>query len=117
MAAKKRRVVIPDRGDVVKLSFDPTVGHEQRGFRPAVVVSTKEFNKKTGMAWLIPVTNTARGSSFEVAISGEKEVLTGVVITHQIRAVDYRARQVQLQDKLTAEELAQVMLRVQVVVA
>jgi len=59
---------VPDRGDVVRISFDPQKGHEQAGFRPAVVLSPKAYNARVGMALLCPVTNQVKGYPFEVQI-------------------------------------------------
>jgi mRNA interferase MazF len=57
---------VPDRGDVVRISFDPQKGHEQAGFRPAVVLSPKSYNARLGMALLCPVTSQVKGYPFEV---------------------------------------------------
>ena len=54
-------VAAPEQGDLVKLNFNPTQGHEQRGYRPALVVSTTLFNEKTGFCWVVPVTSHQKG--------------------------------------------------------
>jgi len=51
---------IPEKGDFITLSFDPQSGHEQKGRRPALVISNFIFNKATGLAILCPITNTNR---------------------------------------------------------
>ena len=58
---------VPDRGDAVWLHFDPQSGHEQRGRRPALVLSPASYNGKVGLAILCPVTSRAKGYPFEVA--------------------------------------------------
>ena len=55
---------IPKKGDFISLSFDPQTGHEQKGRRPALVVSNDLFNKHTGLAIVCPVTNTTEDIHF-----------------------------------------------------
>ena len=82
----------PDKGDFITLTFDPQSGHEQRGRRPALVLSNQAFNHATGMAIVCPLTNTDRGISFHLPVS-ESTSLTGFVMVEQIKSVDYNARQ------------------------
>ncbi len=56
----------PDRGDVVWLNFAPQAGREQAGQRPALVLSPKEYNRKTGLAVMCPITSQVKGYPFEV---------------------------------------------------
>lgn len=82
---------IPRQGDLVALDFDPQSGHEQKGRRPALVVSKDAFNKGTGMAICCPITNTDRGVPFHVPISGRTS-LTGFVMCEQVKSLDFRSR-------------------------
>lgn len=82
---------VPSQGDFVVLNFDPQAGHEQKGRRPALVVSKTLFNRTTGMAICCPVTNTDRGIPFHVAIAGRSK-LTGFVMCEQVKSLDFRAR-------------------------
>jgi mRNA interferase MazF len=66
-------VKIPDRGDIIFISFDRTKGHEQAGSRPAFVVSPLAFNAKTKTLWACPITNTQRGWAFEVSLDGREQ--------------------------------------------
>ena len=59
---------IPSKGDYIAVTFDPQSGHEQRGRRPAVVVSNNLFNKHTGLAIVCPITNTRGDFPFHVAV-------------------------------------------------
>ncbi len=83
---------IPKRGDFIWISFDPQAGHEQMGNRPALVVSHEGFNQKMGFAFVCPISNTQRKNPFYVVIP-EGEVVTGVIMTDQMRSLDFRARQ------------------------
>ena len=82
---------LPRQGDLVALDFDPQSGHEQKGRRPALVVSKDAFNKATGLAICCPITNTDRGVPFHVSITG-RTALTGFVMCEQVKSLDFRAR-------------------------
>ena len=84
---------VPRKGDFVALTFDPQSGHEQRGRRPALVVSNDLFNKATGLCIACPVTNTRRDFPFHVAIPDDQAV-TGVVMVEQVKSIDYGSRSV-----------------------
>lgn len=83
---------IPKRGDFIRISFDPQAGHEQMGNRPALVVSHDGFNQKMGFAFVCPISNTQRKNPFYVVIP-EGEAVKGVIMTDQMRSLDFRARQ------------------------
>jgi mRNA interferase MazF len=89
---------VPKQGDFVAVSFDPQSGHEQKGRRPALVLSKTEFNRRTGFAMLCPVTNTFRNFPFHVSVpSGSK--LTGYIMVEQIKSIDYASRKAQFIEK------------------
>ncbi|HEX5043721.1 MAG TPA: endoribonuclease MazF [Candidatus Polarisedimenticolaceae bacterium] len=81
----------PARGDLVWLEFDPQVGSEQAGRRPALVLSPKEYNGKVGLALCCPITSHAKGYPFEVALP-ESLGIRGVVLCDQIKSLDWRGR-------------------------
>jgi len=84
---------VPRKGDFVALTLDPQSGHEQRGRRPALVVSNDLFNKHTGLCIACPVTNSRRDYPFHVTIPDDCDV-TGVVMVEQVKSIDFRARNV-----------------------
>jgi mRNA interferase MazF len=88
---KGRSTYAPDRGDLVRMSFDPQSGHEQSGWRPALVVSPHEYNRASSLALLCPVTSRAKGYPFEVALPAGLPI-TGVVLADQVRSLDWHAR-------------------------
>lgn len=57
---------VPKQGDFVILSFDPQSGHEQKGRRPALVISNTLFNKHTGLVMVCPITSTFRNFPFHI---------------------------------------------------
>ena len=111
-----REIYQPDRGDFVWLDFDPQAGTEQAGNRPALVLSTKDFNIATGLAIVCPVTNTSTGSNFEVPVPrGVK--LTGVVLSHQVKAVDWIVRNAKFHSKANKELMWDVLGRVEAILS
>jgi mRNA interferase MazF len=96
---------IPEKGDFVTLSFDPQSGHEQRGRRPALVVSNYLFNKATGLAIVCPITNRDRKIPFHLAVPASSS-LTGFVMVEQVKSVDFNARKAKFVEKATQELIA-----------
>ena len=99
---------IPDRGDIVWLNFNPQAGHEQAGRRPALVLSPKSYNGRTGLALLCPVTTAVKGYPFEVPLPPEGAI-TGVVLSDHIKSLDWRARQADLAGQTTPQLVEQVL--------
>lgn len=82
---------IPERGDVVWLNFEPQKGNEIKKKRPALVISPKEYNKKTGLAIFMPITSQIKGYPFEIPLRNSQ--VDGVILSDQVRSLDWRARQ------------------------
>ena len=82
---------IPRQGDIIAITFDPQSGPEQKGRRPAFVVSKDLFNRSTGLAIVCPVTNTEHGFPFHVPIPKDSK-LTGFIMVEQVKSVDFRSR-------------------------
>ncbi len=106
---------MPDRGDLVWLNFTPHAGHEQAGHRPALVVSPKEYNSKSSLALLCPVTSATRGYPFEVALPTSGPI-SGVVLADQIRSLDWRARGLRFAAKAPPRVVAEVLGKVSTLV-
>ncbi len=100
---------VPEEGDIVWLEFDPQAGHEQAGHRPALVLSRKAYNRKTGLAIFCPITSRVKGYPFEVNVEGKK--VRGAVLSDQVKSLDWKARQVKLIEKLDGETLAVVIAK------
>ncbi len=106
---------IPSRGDVVWTDFDPAAGHEQKGKRPALVLSTTPFNKNVLLALVAPITSRVRGHGFEVALTGEK--VSGVVLCQQIKMLDFKERGIQFAEKAPEVIVTQVLAKVRAIVS
>ncbi len=84
---------VPERGDLVWLTFKPQAGHEQAGRRPAIVLSPQSYNGKVSLALFCPITNQNKGYPFEVALPPGLPI-SGVVLADQARSLDWNARNV-----------------------
>ena len=82
---------VPRKGDLIAISLDPQSGHEQRGRRPALVISNDLFNRHTGLCVACPITSTRRNYPFHVPIPDGLAV-NGFVMVEQVRSVDFGAR-------------------------
>ena len=101
---------VPERGDVVWISFAPQAGHEQAGRRPAVVLSPKSYNQKVGLAIFCPITNQKKGYPFEVILPKEVGV-TGVILSDQVKSLDWRVRKAEFIGSLPEEVINEVLAK------
>lgn len=99
---------IPEKGDFIVATFDPQSGHEQKGRRPALVISNSLFNKATGLTIVCPITNTNRNIPFHIEVS-EKSSLTGFIMVEQVKSIDYISRRVKFLEKADDEMLNEVL--------
>jgi mRNA interferase MazF len=104
-----------ERGDIVWLHFDPQLGHEQAGRRPALVVSPQSYNGKVGLALVCPITAKIKGYPFEVEIPEGLQV-TGVILADQVKSLDWRVRDAQFACKAPAGVVAEVQAKMQVLI-
>ncbi|MFC7442482.1 endoribonuclease MazF [Laceyella putida] len=96
---------VPDRGDLVYVSFDPQAGHEQAGRRPAIVLSPKAFNAVTKFAVVCPITSREKGYPFEVKLPNDLPI-EGVILTDQVKSLDWQARRFDIKGKAPEEIVA-----------
>lgn len=102
---------VPDRGDAVWIDFNPQAGREQAGRRPAVVLSPASYNDKVGLAVLCPITNQIKGYPFEVPVPPGLPV-TGVILSDQLKSVDWRRRNASVIARLPNETLRDALRKV-----
>ncbi len=107
---------VPDAGDLIKVDFTSgrssggQTGHEQAGWRPALVLSPRGYNKKSGLAVVVPVTNAIKGYPFEVDLPAGLKI-TGTILSDAVRSIDWRARHVKYFEKTPTEVLRNVQAR------
>ena len=98
---------IPDQGDIVILTFDPQSGHEQKGRRPALIISNKTFNKYLGLAFACPITSTQRDFPFHIEFSSNN--ISGFIMTEQMKSIDYNTRKIKFVEKADKDTINQVL--------
>lgn len=102
----KKKLYIPDRGDIVWINMSPQKGREQANKRPAVVLSPKIYNSKANLALMCPITSKIKGYPFEVIYSNKK--IKGAVLCDQIRSLDWQARRASFIERTKPEILFQI---------
>ncbi len=103
-------IYIPDRGDLVWLTFDPQAGREQSGRRPALVRSPQSYNQKSSLAILCPITSQVKANPFEVLLPTGSAV-NGAILADHLKSLDWKARDAQRAGKAPASVLADVRAR------
>jgi mRNA interferase MazF len=106
---------VPERGDLVWLTFNPQAGHEQAGRRPAVVLSPKAYNGKVGLALFCPITSQVKGYPFEVILPDGLPI-SGVILADQVKSLDWRARQAEKISALLLETMQELQQKLGVLI-
>jgi mRNA interferase MazF len=88
---------------VAWIDLDPTAGHEQRGKRPALVLSPSAYNGITGLVIACAMTSKQKGYPFEVEMPDG-----GIVLADQVRCLDWRVRNARRKETAPAEVVKQV---------
>ena len=107
------RAYVPDAGDLVWLTFDPQAGHEQRGRRPALVLSPRAYNARARLAIACPITSHQKGYPFEVPLPPGGKI-SGVVLADHVKNLDWQARRVVFEARAPVEIVTDVRERLRV---
>jgi len=107
------KIYVPQAGDIVWLNFDPQVGHEQAGHRPALVLSPAAYNEKTSLMVCCPMTTQTKDYPFEVVIAGPPP---STVLADQIKSLDWRRRRAKRKGVVSAAELADVRAKIRALI-
>ena len=94
-----------EQGDIVYLDFDPQAGHEQKGRRPALVVSNNLFNRVSSLTMVCPITHTDRNHPFHVRLD-ERTKTDGVILCDQARMLDLQSRNASFEEKAPEDIVA-----------
>jgi mRNA-degrading endonuclease toxin of MazEF toxin-antitoxin module len=103
------------RGDIYLVSLDPTLGHEQRGTRPVLVVSPDAFNSFTRVPIVVPITSGgafARSAGFTVSLEETGTRTHGVIRCDQPRPLDLAARKARRLESVPVEIMDDVLARI-----
>lgn len=104
---------MPDAGDLVWLTFDPQAGHEQRGRRPALILSPRSYNAKARLAIACPISSQAKRYPFEVPLPPNQKI-SGVVLADRPKNLDWQAHRIVYEAKASADVLTDVRERLRV---
>lgn len=104
---------IPDRGDIVWLSFAPQTGREQSGRRPAITLSPKKYNAVSELAIFCPITNQVKNYNFEVLIPDECKT-NGCVLADHVKSLDWIEREAKFIEKIPTYALDDVIEKIKV---
>jgi mRNA interferase MazF len=103
----------PDAGDLVWIDLSPTLGHEQSGHRPAIVLTPRSYNGRSGLCILCPITSRVRGYPFEIAIP-PGHLISGVVLADQLRSASWEKRHLKVAGTASAKLMDEVRERLAV---
>jgi mRNA interferase MazF len=101
---------VPERGEIVWLDFEPTRGKEIGKYRPALVLSSRDYNRLTGLLICCPVSTSIRGAATEVAVHNLDEPC--VVAANLIHTLDWQSRKVKKAASAEAGVLEEVLARI-----
>ncbi len=94
--------------------MNPQAGREQAGHRPAYIVSPKAYNAKVGLALMCPITSKQKGYPFEVRVDGH--ATKGVVLSDQIKSLDWRARRARFEERADEDVIAEVAAKIETLI-
>ena len=92
---------VPDVGDLVWLDFDPRAGHEQSSRRPAIVLTTRDYNEAASLAVVCPVTRQVTGYPFEVVLPPGSG-FEGAILADHVKSIDWRVRRAEYKGRAAA---------------
>ncbi len=105
---------IPEQGHAIWVNFNPALGHEQKHYRPALVLSPKNYNQKTGLLVCCPITSKSKGYPFEVKVVVEEKL--GVILSDQIHTIDWGQRNVRFIKEVPVSVLQEVQEKIRALV-
>lgn len=92
---------IPQKGDLVWINFDPTIGREQKGLRPAIIVSQNVFNKKSSLTYVCPITSVAKNYPYRIKITTKN--IKGFIMIEHLKSIDWQGRKLKFVEKAPLE--------------
>ena len=104
------------QGDIILVDFDPTLGREQAGHRPAVVISRTAYNQKRNMVVVCPITGSVKPLRFRIPLDDRTQI-QGDVICEQVRVIDLLARKCKFVERLPKDLLEKVLDAVSAIIS
>ena len=102
---------IPEQGDIIKVNFNPSKGHEQQGYRPAVVVSNSLLNTNSPFVWVVPITHGNWDFPTHVKLDARTHT-DGQIYVEQLLMIDYKQRKINFIEKIPMDLLDEILLLV-----
>ena len=96
------------QGTIIEVNFNPQLGHEQAGYRPAVVVSNEVFNEKTKLVLVCPITSNVKSFPLHVILDSSTRT-KGAILCEHVRALDIYSRGFKVIEQLPKDVLEQVL--------
>jgi mRNA interferase MazF len=113
-----RLTYTPERGDLVHLNLSPSAGRELTGPHYALVLSSKTYNRASGLVVCVPITSRIRGGPFEVLLpkghlpaKADVGEVDSVILSDALRQLDYRERSMTFIAKCPSTILDEVTVR------
>ena len=97
------KTYMPKQGDIVFIDFTPTKGHEQKGYRPAIIISNDIFNKNTKMTIVCPITSNEKDFPTHYLLKDSKKI-KGSILCEHIRSIDYEIRNLKFVEKTSEND-------------
>jgi len=104
-----KNIFVPKRGDIIYLDFEPTKGKEIGKYRPAFVVSSEVYNRKTGLLICCPISSSIRGGKTEVPIDNLDQ--PSVVAASLVQTLSWKDRKAKFITKSHSGVLNDVLAR------
>ena len=93
------------QGEIIRVSLDPTLGHEPKKTRPVLVVSANSFNMHSSLTYVAPITSVNNGYPLHLSIDENDAGVEGFVCLEQMRSIDLNARPYKKLGTLSSETL------------
>ena len=103
------------QGDIIYIDFDPALGREQTGRRPAVVISQTLYNDKRNLLWVCPISSTVKPLRFLIELDNRTKT-QGAIIAAQVRTIDILVRKCHFVESLPKDLLENVLDAVSVII-
>ncbi len=97
---------IPTKGDIINISFDPSLGHEQKGFRPALILTDKIYTEKSDLIICIPLTTLIKNYPFEVEINFKNK--KSVALVDQVKTLDISIRKYKILGSISKDKMEEI---------
>lgn len=105
---------IPDQGDIVWIDLEPTLGHEQKGYRPALVLTKLSLNQRNYMCIICPITSKDKKFPFDIKLKNNKT--KGFIMSDHIKSIDWRNRKIRFIEKINEEIYQEVISKINILI-